>query len=190
MIAVFGSANIDLVLEAERIPRPGETVAARRLFSRYPGGKGANQAIAAARLGAEVSFFGKVGDDGYGSDLLRTLSDDGIDVASVVRAEFHSGIALITVSPEGENAIVYLAGANGSIDRSYVDSVIDRLASAEILLLQLEVPLPAIAYLLESLPEGRPLVILDPAPARDISSRRGRFTRRSAGPSSPDPSLR
>jgi len=170
VIAVLGSANMDLVMEVERIPRPGETVLARRV-QRYPGGKGANQAVAAARLGEEVAFFGKVGDDAFGEEILDRLGRDGIDVRAEERdPELPTGLAGIWVDEAGENAIACASGANAAVDASYVDRVLGRLRAADVLLLQFEIPLETIAHLLRALPRERPTVIVDPAPAREIAT--------------------
>lgn len=170
MIAVLGSANMDVVTEVPRIPGAGETVLGRSV-RRYPGGKGANQAVAAARLGDTVAFFGKVGADVFGEELLAELRDAGVDVASVERTSDHStGLASILVDDAGENAIAYAPGANATVDIEYVDRNLDKLCAADVLLLQFEIPMSAIAHLLKHLPSRRPLVIVDPAPAQDISS--------------------
>ncbi|WP_299029181.1 ribokinase [uncultured Thermanaerothrix sp.] len=163
--SVLGSVNMDFVVEVERLPSPGETMPGLS-FARYPGGKGANQAVAAARLGARVSFFGKVGGDTFGEELLRTLHENKVNVEAVEREPSSpSGIAFISVAQGGENTIIYVPGANAHVNPSYVDRVLAKLLAAEILLLQLEIPLPTIAYLLKRLPRDRPVVILDPAPA-------------------------
>ncbi len=169
MIAVLGSANMDLVTEVARIPRPGETVAGESLRY-YPGGKGANQAVAAARLGAAVAFFGKVGRDPFGDRLIEGLRADGIDVSAVARVvEPPTGTASIWVERTGENAIACVPGANGAVDAAYAARVFDRIAAADVLLLQFEIPLATIAFVLERLPKDRPIVILDPAPAQTLS---------------------
>jgi ribokinase len=169
MIAVLGSANMDIVAEVARMPRPGETVAGRALRE-YPGGKGANQAVAAARLGGAVAFYGKVGRDAYGERLLDAMRADGVDVTGVeIAPDAATGTASIWVDDAGENAIVCVPGANGMVDADYVDRISDRVAAADVLLLQLEIPLDAVIYLLGRLPRGRPLVILDPSPAQDLS---------------------
>jgi ribokinase len=169
MIAVLGSANVDMVTEVPRIPRPGETVLARA-FEQYSGGKGANQAVAAARLGEHVAFFGNVGRDSFGDEILSRLRTDGIDVSGVEQVEGTStGLASIWVDAQGENAIAYTPGANAAVDAAYVDRVFDRIVSADVILLQFEIPMDAIAYLLRKLPSDRPTVIIDPAPAQDIS---------------------
>ncbi|MCX6094086.1 MAG: ribokinase [Candidatus Bipolaricaulota bacterium] len=169
MIAVLGSANMDLVTEVARIPRPGETVAGESLRY-YPGGKGANQAIAAARLGSAVAFFGKVGRDPFGDRLIQGLRADGVDVSAVARVEeFPTGTASIWVERTGENAIACVPGANGAVDAAYAARIFDRIAVADVLLLQFEIPLATIAFVLERLPKERPIVILDPAPAQSLS---------------------
>ena len=172
MIAVLGSVNMDLVTEVARIPRPGETVRGESLRY-YPGGKGANQAVAAARLGATVAFFGKVGRDPFGDRLVDGLRADGIDVSAVARVDQPpTGTASIWVEPGGENAIACVPGANGAVDAAYAARVFDRIAAADVLLLQLEIPFATIAFILERLPKERPIVVLDPAPAQDLSGLR------------------
>ncbi|HID56545.1 TPA: ribokinase [Candidatus Poribacteria bacterium] len=167
-IAVFGSINMDLVMEVERFPRQGETVAAKS-FSFFPGGKGANQAVGIGRLGGDVSMFGMVGDDTFGELLIKSLRNNGINVENVIIGEgTSSGIASITVDRQGNNTIVITPGANGKLDRRYVDTVLPQIAQNDILLLQFEVPLETIDYLLKGLPPKTPLVILDPAPAYDL----------------------
>ena len=169
MIVVLGSANMDVVTEVTRIPRPGETVAGKSMCH-YLGGKGANQAVAAARLGASVSFFGKVGRDPFGERLLEGLRADGVNVAGVEStSEEATGTASIWVEESGENAIACVPGANGMVDADYIDRISDRVAAADVLLLQLEIPLDTVIYLLGRLPRGRPLVILDPSPAQNLS---------------------
>ena len=169
MIAVLGSANMDVVTEVPHIPRPGETVLARA-SRRYPGGKGANQAVAAARLGKPVAFFGKIGDDPFGAELLGALEADGIDTSGVERESgVPTGLASILVDERGENAIAVSPGANGLVDAAYVDRVFGRLQSADVILLQFEIPLAAIRHLLTRLAADRPTVIVDPAPAQDLS---------------------
>ncbi len=168
MICVVGSINTDLVIEVETIPSPGETIEGRSI-ARYPGGKGANQAVAAARLGAQVVMLGKLGNDQFGRDLYAGLRESGVDGRSIERAEGPSGLAVISVAESGENAITIVPGANALVDRRYIDEHLDLLVSCDILLLQLEIPLKAVDYLLRALPPGRPRTILDPSPARDIS---------------------
>ena len=168
MICVLGSINTDLVIEVETIPRPGETIEGKSM-ARYPGGKGANQAVAAARLGARVVMLSKVGRDQFGDALYAGLQENRVDTRNVERVEGPSGLAVISVADNGENAITVVAGANALVDRRYIDKHLDLLASSDILLLQLEIPLKTIDYLLRALPAEKPLIILDPSPAQDIS---------------------
>src|SRR5437868_2873271 len=131
-ITVVGSANVDLVARCERLPRPGETVS-DAVFERIPGGKGANQAVAAARLGADVRFVGRIGADDL---VLRSLEREGVDTSGVRRDEGESGVALILVDAEGENVIVVAPGANGRLEAA--DVTIGEPADAVIA--QLEIP--------------------------------------------------
>ncbi len=168
-VSVFGSINADLVARVASLPRPGETVLSRSL-SRYSGGKGANQAVAAARLSARVAFYGKAGADAAGDRLLAALESEGIETKNVERTEeADTGTAIVLVSDAGENMIVVVAGANGEVDGDYVDAVADDLALADTLLLQFEVPSETVRRLLDRLPPSRPRVIVNPAPARDVS---------------------
>jgi len=170
MIAVLGSINMDLVLRVARFPAPGETLAGSGVAT-YLGGKGANQAVAAARLGADVQLYGKVGDDAFSDRLIDGLQSSLVRAEAVGREhDCASGMASIWVNDHGENAIVLAAGANGRVDTSYVDAQIESIAAADTLLVQLEIPMPTIAHALRRLPAGRPTVILDPAPASDLSS--------------------
>lgn len=167
-IAVFGSINMDLVAQVERFPAPGETVIADG-FNRFPGGKGANQAVAAARLGGQVTMFGMVGAGPFGGELLNSLKENRVQVERVLRQDTSSGMAMILVNESGENMIAITAGANGLVDREYVEYALPEISKAKVLLLQLEIPLEAIDTLLQRLPEGDPLVILDPAPVQELS---------------------
>ncbi len=164
-IAVLGSANIDLVCRVPRLPHPGETLRAESV-SRYRGGKGANQAVAAARFGADVRFFGMVGPDSFGELLLAGFEENDVDATAVEQhSSCSTGTATIWVGERGENAIVVAAGANGHVDRTYVDRHLESLVEADVLLLQFEIPLDTVSHVLRSLPPEHPLVVLDPAPA-------------------------
>jgi ribokinase len=134
-IAVVGSLNIDLVARCHTLPQPGETIGGAE-FSRVPGGKGANQAVAAARLGAQVSFTGRVGSDRF---ALDALAREGVDVTRVIEDDGESGVALILVDDEGENVIVVAPGANGRLGAGDV-----QVPDADAVLCQLEVPLEAV----------------------------------------------
>jgi len=135
-ITVVGSANVDLVARCERLPRPGETVTDAQL-DRIPGGKGANQAVAAARLGAKVRFVGRIGGDDL---VLRSLEREGVDVAGVVRDEGESGVALILVDAGGENVIVVAPGANRRLRPEDVS-----VGEADAVMCQMEIPSDALA---------------------------------------------
>ncbi|MGH3018345.1 MAG: ribokinase [Gaiellaceae bacterium] len=136
-IAVVGSINLDLVVQCERLPRPGETVSGAR-FARYPGGKGANQAVAAARLGAEVTFTGAVGRDSFAEEALAGLRGAGVAMR-VVERDAPTGVALIEVSADGETTIVVAPGANAELRADDVD-----VRDADAVLCQLEIPDAAI----------------------------------------------
>ena len=164
-IAVFGSINLDLILKVDSFPKPGQTVKAQN-FKQMPGGKGANQAVAAAKLGGEVSMYGLLGEDSYADRLESSLSKAGVNTSEIEIRSSSSGLAVVTVDSSGENEIIIMPGANELIDEEYVKSIANNVSDAEILLLQLEVPINSITSLLELLSgEGGPKVILDPAPA-------------------------
>jgi ribokinase len=148
-----GSANVDLVARCERLPRPGETVTDAS-FERVPGGKGANQAVAAARLGARVRFVGRIGADEL---VLRSLEREGIDTSGVVRDEGESGVALIMVDQDGENVIAVAPGANRRLTPTDVD-----VGRADAVICQLEIPVAAVA----AAAAGAPYFCLNAAPAR------------------------
>ena len=166
-LVVLGSLNMDLVIRAPRHPRPGETLIGSD-FGTFPGGKGANQAVAIARLGQEVTMIGCVGRDAFGDALIATLRAAGVDTTGVTRSDAATGVALITLSAAGENTIVIAPGANGTVTPELVRSHEALLAGAAALLLQLEVPLPAVetAAALAHV-HGVP-VILNPAPAQPL----------------------
>ncbi|SDQ58123.1 ribokinase [Pseudomonas sp. UC 17F4] len=164
-VVVVGSLNMDLVTRAQRLPRGGETLVGES-FVTVPGGKGANQAVAAARLGAQVAMVGCVGDDAYGQQLRQALADEQIDCQAVsIAAGVSSGVALIVVDAASQNAIVIVAGGNGQLLPESVQRFDALLQNAEVIICQLEVPTATVAYTLE---RGRALgktVILNPAPA-------------------------
>jgi ribokinase len=169
-IVVLGSANMDLVMDVPRLPAPGETLQGRRA-GLFPGGKGANQAIGAARLGAGTSFCGKVGQDPFGRALLHALRDAAVDADAVrIEDKVATGVACVFVTPSGENAIAVSPGANDRVDKHYVETILERIATARILLVQLEIPIATVGHLLRRLPLKRPRVILDPSPAQDLSA--------------------
>ncbi len=164
-IVVVGSFNMDLTTTMERLPLPGETLHGK-VFSTGPGGKGSNQAVAAARLGAEVSFVGRVGADPYGAEALAFWQGEGINTEFVVRdAELATGVAPIWVDERGENAIVVAGGANLAVSRADVDAAAAVIAGADLLVLQLEIPLDTVAHAMQLGQESGVRSILNPAPA-------------------------
>jgi ribokinase len=163
---VFGSLNMDLVCRTPRLPQPGETILGTD-FKTLPGGKGANQAVAAARLGAAVAMVGRVGKDAFGQQLLNGLQNAGVDASGVmVDAGAPTGVAAIAVDDSGHNTIVVVSGANGRVDDQDVDRLVARLQPGDSLLLQFEVPLPAVIAAANAAQAQGVTVIVDPAPAR------------------------
>jgi ribokinase len=166
-ILVVGSINLDLVATTSKIPLAGETISGTS-FHTFPGGKGANQAFAAARLGSMVSMIGKVGNDVFGDQLRANLESVGVDTSAVESVADSSGIAQIFTASNGENVIVVVPGANAHVTPSDLDQHIGLIRSAGIILAQLEIPLETVSHLgAIALREGIPLV-LDPAPARPL----------------------
>ncbi|MDR7402183.1 MAG: ribokinase [Armatimonadota bacterium] len=164
-IAVVGSANVDLVVTAPRLPQVGETVIGGT-FATFPGGKGANQAVAAARLGASVAMVGRVGADAFGRALRDGLAAEGVDVRHLREdPQASTGVALITVDQAGRNTIVVASGANMRVSADDVEAARDVLAASQVVLLQLEVPVPVVLHAARLASEAGCRVILDPAPA-------------------------
>lgn len=164
---VVGSINMDLVVQADRMPLPGETVMGRT-FTTIPGGKGANQAVAAARLGADVQMIGKVGDDAFGQTLRESLSSAGVDVSHVMSVpDCSSGIAVIGVDGKGENAITVVSGANRMLVPQDIEKLESVIAAANIMLVQLETPIDTIATALRLARRHNVFTVLDPAPVPD-----------------------
>ncbi|MFF4622863.1 ribokinase [Nonomuraea jabiensis] len=142
-VVVVGSANADLVVQVDRHPAPGETVLGSELAV-HPGGKGANQAVAAARLGARVALLGRVGADGHGRLLRESLERDGVDLGHLHDTAAASGIAMIAVGPRGDNSIIVAPGANALLTEGDVLDAAPLLRAAPVVSLQLEIPLPAV----------------------------------------------
>lgn len=163
-IAVIGSINMDMTAKADRIPGKGETIFGREL--RYiPGGKGANQAVAAARLGGQVTMFGCVGQDAFGVKLIDNLKKQGVCTDFIrVEESVSSGIAMITVG-EDDNAIVVIAGANGLVTKAYLDAVKEQILSHDIIILQNEIPQETTRYAIEMCHKAGKTIIYNPAPA-------------------------
>ena len=169
-IVVVGSLNMDLVVHAPRHPQPGETLLGSN-FNTFPGGKGANQAVAAARLGGMVSMVGRVGDDAFGEALIQTLAQDGVSTALVSRdPEAATGVALITVDERGQNTIVVAPGANGQMSPDDVTAADAVFAGAGAVVMQLECPLPAVQRAMTLARKHKALVVLNPAPAQPLEA--------------------
>jgi ribokinase len=167
-IVAVGSLNADFVVTVPRFPAPGETVPGSG-FAVFPGGKGANQAVAAARLGGEVWMAGQVGDDAHGRILTRSLASAGVDTTHVrVDPAEPTGVAVISIDATGQNQIVVVPGANGTFDAGALERSHELIAGASIVLLQLEIPLATVAAAARIAREGGAVVILDPAPAREL----------------------
>ncbi|MET0849079.1 MAG: ribokinase [Pseudomonas sp.] len=163
-VVVIGSLNMDLVTRAPRLPRGGETLIGES-FATVSGGKGANQAVAAARLGAQVSMVGCVGSDAYGEELRGALLAEQIDCQAVSIVEGSSGVALIVVDDNSQNAIVIVAGANGALTPQVIDRFDAVLQAADVIICQLEVPDATVGHALKRGRELGKIVILNPAPA-------------------------
>ena len=163
-VVVVGSLNMDLVTRASRLPRAGETLIGQT-FTTVPGGKGANQAVASARLGADVSMIGCVGTDAYGIQLRDALLVEGIDCRAVSTVEGSSGVALIVVDDTSQNAIVIVAGSNGELTPASLQAFDTVLQVANVIVCQLEVPMATVGYALKRGRELGKTVILNPAPA-------------------------
>ncbi len=168
-IVVVGSINLDLVATSERAPRPGETLSGTS-FATFNGGKGANQAVAAGKLGYPVRMVGKVGDDEFGSALKHGLRRAGVDVKAVGVAPGSSGVALINLASDGQNSIVVVPGANGKVLPKDVSRHAGILKSAGIILSQLEIPLITVEALAVFAHRHNVKLMLDPAPARELPS--------------------
>jgi ribokinase len=163
LITVIGSINLDLIATVDRLPKPGETVPGST-FATAAGGKGANQALAAARAGARVRMIGAVGKDAFAGEALSLLEDGGVDLSGVARSGEPTGTALILVGGDGENMIAVVPGANGTVDAAAVDTL--RLEDGEHVLLQHEIPLATVERALDAARQARAVSVLNTAPFR------------------------
>jgi ribokinase len=167
-VVVFGSINMDLVVRTPRLPAPAETITGHEFFT-APGGKGANQAVAVARLGAPTKMVGRVGGDAFGQELRQNLTAAGVDVSPVFTdAEVSSGVAVIAVDDNAQNNIIIVPGANGRVGADDIDRLEAHLAGAKVLLLQLEIPLEAVVAAARLAHQRQITVVLDPAPALEL----------------------
>jgi len=165
-VIIFGSINMDLVARTPRLPVPGETLSGYS-FETIPGGKGANQAVAVARLGVPTQMVGRVGGDGFGRELLDSLRSSGVNCDRVfIDPATASGVAMIAVDAQSENHIIIVPGANGRVDETDIDRLQTVLPAARLLLLQLEVPLSIVVAAAQAAKRAGVMVVLDPAPAQ------------------------
>ena len=168
-VVVVGSSNVDLIMKMERLPRPGETVADADFIQAF-GGKGANQAVAAARAGAHVCFVSCVGDDAYGRQVVANLENDGIDTRHVVRETgVPTGTALIMIDSAGENCISVAPGANYRLTPAHVDRARDAIEAASVLVTQCEIPQETVEYVIDLGARLGKRVMLNLAPARPLA---------------------
>lgn len=168
-ILIVGSSNTDMVIKTQKFPSPGETILGGK-FLMNAGGKGANQAVAAARTGGKVTFVGKIGNDIFGRQAVQQLKEEGIDVDFVsVDVENPSGVALITVDSKGENSIVVAPGSNGTLSSGDFDKASGVLDESEFVLLQLEIPILTVEHIAEMAARKHKKVVLNPAPAARLS---------------------
>jgi ribokinase len=169
-LVVVGSLNMDLVVRSPRHPQPGETLLGTE-FHTFPGGKGANQAVAAARLGGQVKMIGCVGADAFGDALLQTLSKDGVDTRHIARLQkAPTGVALITVDAAGQNTIVVVPGANGELSPPDLLAAEPAFEGASVVVIQLEIPLLAVALAVDQAHRHGARVVLNPAPAQPLGT--------------------
>ena len=167
-ILVVGSLNMDLVVRMPVIPRPGETLLGGR-FATFPGGKGANQAVAAARLGARVTMVGQVGGDAFGEQMLKIVSAEGIDTRFIgIDPQNATGVALIEVDAQGQNSIAVASGANFTLTSESVRFAWEQISQVDLLVMPLETPIETIETAAQIAKERGARVILNPAPARDL----------------------
>jgi ribokinase len=166
-ILVIGSINFDMVVFSERLPQPGETVIGKT-WQTFPGGKGANQAVAAARLGGDVQMIGNVGEDSAGDTLLQNLKANKVNTSKIKKVNSPSGTALITVDSEGQNTIVVIPGANATLTKKDIDSLKSIIKKTNILILQLEIPLEIVVHAIEIAHQYGVTILLNPAPAATI----------------------
>lgn len=167
-ILVVGSLNMDLVVQMPSIPRPGETLLGGK-FATFPGGKGANQAVAAARLGAHVGMVGKVGGDAFGEQMLQIIREEGIDSRFIgVDAPSPTGVALITVDAQGQNTISIASGANFALTAEDVRRAWDQIPDVDLVVMPLETPLETIRTTAQLAHQRQVRLILNPAPAQEL----------------------
>ncbi|HEU0042212.1 MAG TPA: ribokinase [Jiangellaceae bacterium] len=166
-VVVVGSANADLVLDIDHRPGPGETILGSDVVT-TPGGKGANQAVAAGKIGGDVAFIGCVGDDGHGAMLRASLDGAGVDITGLRTVDAPTGNAIIMVTPDGENSIIVSPAANRSVSVEMVDELEGVWSGADVLVVQLEIPTETIAYLVPRAHQAGSRVLVNAAPAAEL----------------------
>lgn len=166
-VVVVGSINLDLVVQADRFPKIGETMFGTD-SKMLPGGKGANQAVAAARLGADVTMIGCVGEDAYGEIVLKNFQENMLDTSCIKKVAEPTGVAYITIA-ENDNSIILVQGANACVDRSLIDKYQAQILAADIVITQCEIPIETIRYLIDFCAENDVHLILKPAPTPEIA---------------------
>lgn len=166
-VVVVGSINLDLVVQADRFPKIGETMFGTD-SKMLPGGKGANQAVAAARLGADVTMIGCVGEDAYGEIVLKNFQENMVDTSCIKKVAEPTGVAYITIA-ENDNSIILVQGANACVDRSLIDKYQAQILAADIVITQCEIPIETIRYLIDFCAENDVHLILNPAPTPEIA---------------------
>ena len=170
-IVVVGSCNTDMVIKADRLPIPGETILGGTFFMN-PGGKGANQAVAASRMGGKVTFISKTGNDVFGKQSVMLYNSENINTDFVFSDPgLPSGVALITVDANGENCIVVASGANASLSPADINKASGEIETADLVLMQLEIPIDTVEYVADIANKKGIKVILNPAPARALSDK-------------------
>lgn len=174
MITVFGSINMDLIATTTRLPKPGETVAGTG-FATAAGGKGANQALAACRAGAQVKMAGAVGKDGFANDAVALLKDGGADLSLVKSVEAPTGTALILVEADGENMIAVVPGANGTLTSADASNALKGMSTTDTLMLQLEIPAEAVETALHEARAAGIRTVINIAPLTDEAARLGKM---------------
>ena len=167
-ICIIGSIGYDLTTYMHNYPKPGETVFGKK-FIQNPGGKGDNQAIASSRVGGDVTFIGAVGDDNYGELLKKNLEDNKVKTHLKIVPNMSSQIATILIDESGENRIVIVPGANMCVDKKQIDDNIDIIKSCDIILMQLEIPMETVEYVVDKFYEMNKIIILNPAPGAELS---------------------
>lgn len=167
-VTIVGSLNMDLVVTAERHPEIGETLTGEK-FITLCGGKGANQAVAAARLGCDVTFIGRVGNDVFGEEMIESLRNEGVNVDNIERIDnVESGIAMITVNPL-DNTIIIVPGANAHVSKAVIDKHLDAILESDIVVTQLEIPMETVDYVAQVCGEHNIDLVLNPAPAQKLT---------------------